>query len=101
MAMRLERAHAEVVGEHEGLLVGGYCGLAPRRIAPHCDVAEEPQSIRLAVLFLVLAGLRQRLLSEGLRLLVCVGGVCDRRGRRDLRRRARPRRRGVDVRRRR
>ena len=68
MAMRLERAHAEVVGEHEGLLVGGYGGLAPRRIAPHCDVAEEPQSLRLAAMFLVLAGLRQRLLSEGLPL---------------------------------
>ena len=97
MAMRLERAYAEVVGEHEGLLVGGYCGLAPWRIAPHRDVAEEPQRIRLAARFLVLAG--QRLLSEGRRLLVCVGGVCDRRGRRDLGRRARPRRRGVDVRR--
>ena len=80
------------VGEHEGLLVGGYCGLVPRRIAPHRDVAEEPQSIRQAAMFLVLAGLR---------LLVCVSSVCDRRGRRDLGRRARPRRRGVDVQRRR
>ena len=63
--------------------------------------AEEPQSLRLAAMFLGLAGQRQRLRSEGLRLLVCGGAVCDHRGRRDLGRRARPRRRGVDVRRRR
>jgi len=60
MAMRLERAHAEVVGEHEGVLVGGSCGLAPRRIAPHHNGAEEPQSLCLAAMVLVLAGLCQR-----------------------------------------
>jgi|RhiMetdeSRZDD1v2_1073273.scaffolds.fasta_scaffold1475636_1 hypothetical protein len=78
MAIRLERAHAEIVGEHEGLLGKGSCGLAPRRIAPHRDVAEEPHSLRLTAMSLVPAGLRPRLLSTGLRPLVCVGGVCDR-----------------------
>jgi len=84
MAMRLERAHTEVVGKYEGLLGGGSCGLAPQRIAPHRDITEEPHNIRLAAMFLVLVGLCQRLLSEGLHLLVCVGGVCDHRRRRDL-----------------
>ena len=37
----LERAHAECVGQGEGLLVVGYGGLALQGIAPHRNVAEE------------------------------------------------------------
>jgi hypothetical protein len=69
MAMRLERAHAEVVGEHAGVVVGGACGRAPWRIAPHRDVTEEPHSLRLAAMVLGLAGPRQRQRSAGLHLL--------------------------------
>ena len=58
MAMRLERTHAEVVGAPAGVVVGGVCGLVPRRIAPHCDVTEEPHRLRLAAMVLGLAGRR-------------------------------------------
>jgi hypothetical protein len=42
-----ERAHAEFLGQSEGLLVVGYGGLALRGIAPRYNVAEQAQSILL------------------------------------------------------
>ena len=73
MAVGLERAHAECVGQREGLVVVGYGGLALRGIAPRRNVAEEAQGIRLVAAFLVRTGMRQRALGEGLRLLQAVG----------------------------
>ena len=69
VAVRLERAHAEFLGQGEGLAVVGFglralWGLAPRR-----NVAEEAQGIRLVAPFLVLTGKRQRPLGKGVRLL--------------------------------
>jgi hypothetical protein len=43
----LERAHAECLGEGDGLLVVGFGLLALRWLAPCRNVAEEAQGIRL------------------------------------------------------
>ena len=69
MAVGLERAHAEFVGQGEGLLVVGFGLLDLRGIAPRRNLAEEAQGIRLVAPFLVLTGMRQRPLGEGVRLL--------------------------------
>ena len=68
-----ERAHAEFVGQGEGLLVVG-CGQTDlRRIAPYGDLTEEPQRIRLVAQLLMRTGECQRLLGESLRLLQATG----------------------------
>ena len=69
MTVRLQRAHAEFLGQGEGLAVVDFGLHGIRRVAPCCDVAEEAQGIGLVAAFLACAGLRQRLLGEGLRLL--------------------------------
>ena len=73
MAVGHERAHAEFVGQGEGLLVVGYGQIALRRIAPCGDLAEEPQRIRLVAQLLVRTGECQRPLGEGVRLLQATG----------------------------
>ena len=47
MAVGLERAHAEFLGEGEGLLVVGFGLLALRGLTLRRNVAEEAQGIRL------------------------------------------------------
>ena len=69
MAVGLERAHAEFVGQGEGLLVVGFGQLDLRGLAPRGNLAEEAQGIRLVATFLVRTGERQRTLGEGVRLL--------------------------------
>jgi hypothetical protein len=56
----LERAHAEFLGQGEGLLVVGFCLFNLWRHAPCRNVTEEAQGIRLVATFLVLTGKRQR-----------------------------------------
>ena len=73
MAVGLERAHAEFLGQGEGLAVVGCGVLDLRGIAPRRNVAEEAQGIRLVAAFLVLTGKRQRTLGEGVRLLQAAG----------------------------
>jgi hypothetical protein len=48
--VRLERAHAQRVGQGQGLTVGGFHGLGLRGMAVRVDLAEEPQSPRLLTL---------------------------------------------------
>ena len=69
MTVRLQRAHAEFLGQGEGVLIVGFGLHGIRRLAPCCDVAEEAQGIRLVAAFLVFTGERQRSLGEGVRLL--------------------------------
>ncbi len=69
LAVRLERAHAELVSQSAGLLVVGFGLYALRRLAPRRNVAEKAQGVRLAAPLLVLTGERQRMLGEGVRLL--------------------------------
>ena len=69
MAVGLERAHAQFVGQGEGLPVVGFSLSALRRIAPRRNLAEEAQGIRLIAPFLVLTGECQRALGEGVGLL--------------------------------
>jgi hypothetical protein len=54
--MRLERLHAECIGQGEGIVVVSDCQLDLRRIGPHRNVAEEAQSICLMPAFLVCTG---------------------------------------------
>jgi hypothetical protein len=69
VAMGLERAHAELVGEDEGLTVMGGGLIDVRRSAMRGDLAKETQGIRLVGTFLALTGERQCLLGEGVRFL--------------------------------
>src|SRR5262249_9387131 len=73
VAVGLERAHAEFGGQGEGLLVviSGLRDL--RSIATSGDLPKEAQGIRLVAAFLVRTGMRQRPLSEGVRLLQATG----------------------------
>ena len=73
VAVGLERAHAQFLGQGEGLAVVGFGLLALRGLAPRRNVAEEAQGIRLVAPFLVRTGERQRPLGEGLRLLQAAG----------------------------
>jgi hypothetical protein len=65
VAVGLERAHAEVVGQGEGLAVIVFGLLARQRLAPRRNRAEEAQSICLVAPFLVRTGMRQRTLGQG------------------------------------
>ena len=69
MAVGQERAHAEFVGQGEGLAGSGLRPARLRGIALRGNLAEEAQGIRLVAAFLVLTGERQRALGEGVRLL--------------------------------
>ena len=64
-----ERAHAECVGQGDGLEVVGFGQFTPHGIALRRNVAEEAQGIRLVTTFLSLTGMRQHTLGEGVRLL--------------------------------
>jgi hypothetical protein len=68
-----ERAHAEFIGEGEGVPVVGFCQRALQRLAPRRNVAEEAEGIRLVAPFLVLMGECQGTLGEGMRLLRAAG----------------------------
>ena len=69
MAVGHERAHAEFLGQGEGLSV--VVSAASTSSGSRCAaiVTEEAQGIRLVAAFLVFTGERQRLLGEGMRLL--------------------------------
>ena len=69
VAMRDERAHAELVGQSHGFTVGNFSRLNFRRIAMRQDLTEQAQGIRLVAPFLVRTGMRQRTLGEGIRFL--------------------------------
>ena len=71
--MGQERAHAELVGQGEGLAEVCFRLRNVRRIAPRRNVAEEAQGIRLMAPFLVRTRKRQRALGEGVRLLQAAG----------------------------
>ena len=73
MAVGLERAHAEFLGQGEGLAVVIFSLIALRRLAPRRDLAQEAQGIRLVAAFLALTGERQRALGEGVCLLQAAG----------------------------
>ena len=71
--MSLEWAHAECLGQREGLVIAvssliGLWGLAPRR-----NFAQEAQGIRLVRAFLTCSGECQCALGEGVRLLQAAG----------------------------
>jgi hypothetical protein len=69
VAVGLERAHAEFLGEGEGLEEIVCCEFGLQGIMSCRHVAEEAQGIGLVATFLVRTGKLQRLLGEGLRLL--------------------------------
>jgi len=69
MAVGHERAHAQLLGQREGLPVVGFGLLTLWGIATRCNVAEEVQGIRVVATFLVRTGDGQRPLGEGVRLL--------------------------------
>ena len=69
MAVRLERAHAEFVGEGESLLVVGDSGLDLRGLTLRRNVAKQVQSIDLIAAFLVRMGERKGTLGEGVGFL--------------------------------
>ena len=58
VAVRLERAHAQFLGQGEGLLVVRLWPARPPGGAPRRNVAEEAQGIRLVATFLALTGMR-------------------------------------------
>jgi hypothetical protein len=58
VAVRLERAHAQLFGQGQGLLVVGCCQRVLRRRAPYCDLAQEVHGIRLVAALLVCTGMR-------------------------------------------
>ena len=64
VAVGLERTHAEVVGQGQGLLVGGLGRRTVRGLPMRCNVTEEAQGIRLVTALLVRIG--ERALAEGL-----------------------------------
>src|SRR2546426_783585 len=73
VAVGLERAHAQLFGEGEGLAVVLSGLIALRRLAPRRNLAKEAQGIGLVAAFLVLMGARQRALSKGKRVLRMTG----------------------------
>ena len=73
VAVGLQRAHAEFVGQGEGLAVVGCGRLGLRRIALRSDVAEEAQGPCLVSPFLVVPAELERPLGQGQRLLQAAG----------------------------
>ena len=69
VAVGLERAHAELLGQGEGLAVGGFGQLNRRGIALCVDDAEKPQGPRLLASQVLLGSVREGPLSELERLL--------------------------------
>ena len=60
VAVGLERAHAEFLGQSEGLAVVGFGRLNLRGLVLRSDVAEEAEGIRLVASFLVAYGQASR-----------------------------------------
>ena len=73
VAVRLERAHAQLFGERYGLLVGGCGWFDLRGIAMCGDLAEQSQTPRLMALLLVVTGGCQGALGKLVRLLLAAG----------------------------
>jgi hypothetical protein len=73
VAMRLERAHAQFLGQRQGSLVVGFGLQNLWRVAPCRNVAEEARGICLVATFLVCMGDRQRPLRQGARLIQVAG----------------------------
>ena len=69
MAVGLERAHPQFLGQGEGLAVGGCGWLTLRGIAMRRNVAEEAQGIRLVAPLPALMGECQRTFGQGMRLV--------------------------------
>ena len=69
MAVGLERAHAEFFGQGEGLAVMGFRQRNLRGLTPRCNLAKEAQGIGLVTALLVLTGMRQCAIGEGMCLL--------------------------------
>ena len=68
MAMGLQRAHAELLGQSKGLPIMGFIVVCLWGLAPRRDLAEEAQDIRLVAPVRELAGDRQGALGVGVRL---------------------------------
>ena len=73
VAVGLERAHAELLGQGEGLPVVGFGLFDFRGIAMCRNVAEEAQGIGLVAAFLVGTGSASARIGESLRLLQATG----------------------------
>jgi hypothetical protein len=69
MAMGHQRAHAQFIGQSEGLMVIGFGYFDMLRLAPCRNVTEEAQGMRFVATFLVPAGMRQRTLGDVVCLL--------------------------------
>ena len=65
----LEWAHAQFLGQGEGLLVVGFGGRDVQWVTTHGNLTEEVQGICLVTSLLVLTGNSQCALGEGARLL--------------------------------
>src|SRR4030095_11342651 len=73
VTVRHKRAHAEFLGQGQGLAVVGFVWRGLWGIAPRSKLAEEAQGIRLVATFLSLTSVGQRALGEGVRLLQAAG----------------------------
>ena len=73
MAMGLERAHAEFLGQGEGLAVVRFGQCALQGIAMRCNIAEEPQGPRLASPLLVRVGEIKGTIGQRDRILYATG----------------------------
>ena len=73
MAVRHERAHAELVGQRQGLAVGGFALFDLRGITMGGNVTEEAQAIRLMASCLVGTGMLESTGGKRARLLQAVG----------------------------
>ena len=69
MAVRLEWAHAEFLGQGQGLAVGGFGRRHVRRVTMHGNLTEEPQGPRLLAPPVVLPGVREHPLCQPVGLL--------------------------------
>jgi len=69
VAVRLERTHAQFLGQGEGLAVVGFSLLGFWGGTASRNLTKEVQGIRLVTAFLVRTGERQRLFCVGVRLL--------------------------------
>ena len=73
MAVGLERAHAQFLGQGEGLAVVVFGLLDLRRLAPRGNVAEEAQGIACVAPFLVCTGQLRARSASAVRLLQAAG----------------------------
>ena len=76
MAVGLERAHAEFLGQGAGLVVVGCSGLALWGLTLRRNVAKQVQSIDLIAAFLVRMGEREGTLGEGVGFLQAPIRIC-------------------------